>query len=66
MEADATLQRKCTEDLSNGGRGIGNQLEAWLVNPLARALFDQDVPEGGATTVIEVREVNEVPEVILA
>ena len=65
-EANATLQQKCTEDLSNGGRGIGNQLEAWLVNPLARALFDQDVPEGGATTVIEVREVNEVPEVILA
>tara|TARA_Y100001934_G_scaffold21105_2_gene23963 strand:+ start:1834 stop:3693 length:1860 start_codon:yes stop_codon:yes gene_type:complete len=64
-EADATLQRKCTEDLSNGGRGIGNQLEAWLVNPLARALFDADVSEGGATTVTTVREVNEVPEVVL-
>ena len=65
-EANATLQRKCTEDLSNGGRGIGNQLEAWLVNPLARALFDSDVLEGGSTTVTEVREMNEVPEVVLA
>ena len=43
-----------------------SQLEAWLVNPLARALFDSDVQEGGSTTVTEVREVNEVPEVVLA
>jgi ATP-dependent Clp protease ATP-binding subunit ClpA len=29
----------CTQDLSNGGRGIGNQLESLFVNPLSRALF---------------------------
>lgn len=39
----ATLRECCTRDLSNGGRGIRNQLEAWLINPLARALFDQNV-----------------------
>jgi hypothetical protein len=34
------LRARCTEDLHYGGRGIGNQVEAHLVNPLARALFD--------------------------
>ncbi|MDR2365781.1 MAG: AAA family ATPase, partial [Zoogloeaceae bacterium] len=33
----------CVSDLSNGGRGIGNQLEACLINPLARALFTLDL-----------------------
>ncbi|MCA4068143.1 ATP-dependent Clp protease ATP-binding subunit, partial [Pseudomonas aeruginosa] len=33
-------------DLSNGGRGIRNQLEARLLNPLSRALFDQDAQPG--------------------
>jgi hypothetical protein len=34
------LQEICLADLSDGGRGIRNQLEAHLVNPLARLLFD--------------------------
>jgi ATP-dependent Clp protease ATP-binding subunit ClpB len=29
----------CISDLSNGGRGIGNRLEAAFVNPISRALF---------------------------
>ena len=33
------MLRSCTSDLSNGGRGIRNMLEAHLVNPLARTLF---------------------------
>ena len=37
----AELLRRCTGDLANGGRGIGNQLESVFVNPLARALFGQ-------------------------
>ena len=51
-EALAALQRLCmTEDvLDNGGRGIGAKLEAVLVNPLARHLFDQNV-EGGTVVV---------------
>jgi ATP-dependent Clp protease ATP-binding subunit ClpB len=35
------LHQRCTDDLAHGGRGIGNQLEAHFVNPLARALFDR-------------------------
>ncbi|WP_313699488.1 AAA family ATPase [Achromobacter sp.] len=40
------LQQRCIGDLSNGGRGIRNQLEAHLLNPLARGLFDQDAQPG--------------------
>jgi ATP-dependent Clp protease ATP-binding subunit ClpA len=43
LDLDAPVRDKlrdlCTKDLSNGGRGIGNQLESLFVNPLARAMF---------------------------
>jgi len=41
VEATVTdrIRKHCIEDRSLGGRGIGNQVEALLVNPLARALF---------------------------
>jgi hypothetical protein len=42
----AALRRQCLADLSNGGRGIRNQIEAHLINPLARGLFDQDARPG--------------------
>ncbi|AIO30853.1 AAA domain family protein [Burkholderia cenocepacia] len=45
-ESKAALQSRCLGDLSNGGRGIRNQIEARLLNPLARALFDQDAISG--------------------
>jgi len=44
--ARAALRSVCLGDLSNGGRGIRNQLEAHFINPLARALFDQDAQPG--------------------
>ncbi len=37
----AELLKRCTTDLSNGGRGIGNYLESVLINPLSRALFEE-------------------------
>jgi hypothetical protein len=43
-ESRQALQDLCTADLSNGGRGIRNKIEIHLINPLARALFEQ----GGA------------------
>jgi energy-coupling factor transporter ATP-binding protein EcfA2 len=62
-EARMALQQLCLADLSNGGRGIRNQLEVHFVNPLARLLFDQNVParamlkitglQRGAATVLE-------------
>ena len=37
--ARTVLEQRCLSDLAHGGRGIGNQLERALVNPLARELF---------------------------
>ena len=47
-----SLRQAATADLSNGGRGIGNQVESLLVNPLSRWLFDNEVTEK-ADVVIE-------------
>lgn len=52
--AKETLRRICLEDLSNGGRGIRNKVEAHLVNPLGRALFDQDARPGSAFEVLSL------------
>jgi len=55
-EAAATsLQSLCLADLSNGGRGIRNQVEAHVVNPLARALFDAEASTGQGFRVMEVQ-----------
>lgn len=53
------LHRACLADLSNGGRGIRNKIEAHLVNPLARALFDTSAKAGQTLNVVDV-EVDEV------
>lgn len=45
----AALLERCRRDLSNGGRGIGSQLESDFINPLSRALFGLDLE--GCTTV---------------
>ncbi|GHC97252.1 AAA family ATPase [Novosphingobium pokkalii] len=41
-EAFEALRGLCVADLSNGGRGIRNKIEAHLINPLSRALFERD------------------------
>ncbi len=51
----ADLEKQCLTDLSNGGRGIRNQIEAHLVNPLARALFDLDIKEGTRITIKSIK-----------
>jgi len=47
------LRDLCLADLANGGRGIRNQLEAHLTNPLARALFEF-TPGSGAFRVVDI------------
>ncbi len=49
--ARVSLKAICLNDLSNGGRGIRNQVEAHLVNPLSRALFDMGVRPGSSLRV---------------
>jgi ATP-dependent Clp protease ATP-binding subunit ClpB len=49
--ARRTLGEVCVADPENGGRGIGNLLESNLINPLSRALFDNDVAAGDTVVV---------------
>lgn len=57
----------CTQDLSDGGRGIGNRLETTFVNPLARALFHlKDDPDRRDLAVAAVRLEDNVYHVELA
>ena len=37
------LSSSALGNLNNGGRGIGNIVESYLINPLSRFLFDQRV-----------------------
>ena len=60
-EVMAVLREHCLRDLSNGGRGVGNHLEAWLINPLARALFDADVAEGSSAIITTIELAAGVP-----
>ncbi|MER2183887.1 MAG: AAA family ATPase, partial [Clostridia bacterium] len=55
-----SLEEAATFDLSNGGRGIGNQVESLVINPLSRWLFDHEITEN-AKIVIEAFETAENP-----
>ena len=50
-EAYDQLRQAALADLSNGGRGVGNQVESLLINPLARWLFDHGVLENARVTI---------------
>lgn len=55
-EAKSDLKRLCVSDLSNGGRGIRNQIEAHLINPLARGLFPLGTAGRFNITGLEARD----------
>ena len=54
VEAENSLQDLCCYDLFEGGRGIGNRLEIYFVNPLARLLFEQDLKSGQSVVITSV------------
>jgi DNA polymerase III delta prime subunit len=54
------LLQRCTNDLSNGGRGIGNQLESAFINPLSRAMFEQNLDGKTKLLVAGMEEHNKV------
>jgi energy-coupling factor transporter ATP-binding protein EcfA2 len=65
-KAKTVLKKMCLRDLSNGGRGVRNMVEAHLANPLSRALFDtgevggtfriEELSTGAVTTITLERE----------
>ncbi len=54
-EARETLLAAALQNLSNGGRGVGNIVESMLINPLSRCLFDLRVPSGASLAVKAIR-----------
>ncbi|MFZ6741656.1 AAA family ATPase [Undibacterium sp. JH2W] len=54
------LLARCIRDLSNGGRGVGNQLESNFINPLSRALFEQELEGKQRVTVTAITEADKV------
>ena len=54
-EARDTLLLASQQNLSNGGRGIGNIVESMLINPLSRYLFDERVSSDAVLTVRGIR-----------
>ncbi|WP_282108141.1 AAA family ATPase [Streptomyces liliiviolaceus] len=58
-EAEKVLADACTENLRNGGRGIGMKLETHLINPLARGVFDLGTLDEGTTVTVSKVTVHE-------
>ena len=60
LELPANIRQQlceaCTQDLSNGGRGIGNRLESAFINPLSRALFKMTLEGRTGMTVTAITE----------
>ncbi len=48
------LSDLCLADLSHGGRGIRNQLEAHFLNPLSRVIFDRDISPPSAWVIVSL------------
>ncbi len=54
------LLTRCTRDLDNGGRGIGNQLESVFINPLSRVLFETEMEGVKTVTITGLAEMEKV------
>ena len=48
--ADYLIER-AKGNLDNGGRGIGNVVEQYFLNPLGRYCFDNQIEEGRTVTI---------------
>jgi ATP-dependent Clp protease ATP-binding subunit ClpA len=52
--AKEILQKIATKDLSMGGRGIGNELEEILVNPLSSLIFEMNLKSGDSIGIYNI------------
>ncbi len=59
-EIHARLLERCTRDLSNGGRGIGNALESVFINPLSRVMFEHNLEGKKKLIVTGIAEADKV------
>ena len=54
------LKNKALGNLENGGRGIGNVVEKFFINPLSRYIFDEQITDGTELTIRSIYEENEI------
>ena len=54
--AKSFLIEKSFGNLENGGRGIGNIVEKFLINPLARFIFDNKIDSGKTINILSISE----------
>jgi ATP-dependent Clp protease ATP-binding subunit ClpA len=52
------------KNLDNGGRGIGNVVEQYFINPLARYLFDNDILSDANLYLKKITEQNDITNLI--
>ena len=57
------LELVCT-NLDNGGRGINNIVEKALVNPLARHIFDEQVPADSKKEITDITFINGTYDIV--
>ena len=57
-DAMQVLLGKALDNLSNGGRGIGNIVESLLINPLSRYMFDEEIKSDEQITINGIDAVN--------
>jgi len=50
------LKSAIMTNLDNGGRGIGNIVESYLVNPLSSYIFDLDVNSGDSILIDDIKD----------
>ncbi|UTR12095.1 AAA family ATPase [Evansella sp. LMS18] len=50
------IEQKALSNLENGGRGIGNIIEKYFINPLSRFLFDRKVKESSHVSILHIEE----------
>ena len=60
------LKARALENLSNGGRGIGNIVESLLINPLSRYLFDEEIRGDVRLTINDISPEGAVAETAAA
>lgn len=58
-----TLEEGALHNLGNGGRGIGNIVESYLVNPLSRFLFDQECFDHGSVRIEAIDVSSNLPAI---
>lgn len=54
------ISKFAKNNLENGGRGIGNIIEKYYINPLARYFYDNGIKENCTIEVNEILEINDI------